>query len=316
MKSVDNNEIITKTTEFVTSGIQLFAQRTGEDVLTWQIDGNGSVLGFVHNNDVYFYIKNAQGDILGISDSNGNIVANYLYDSWGKLISVTDNSGTEITDLNHIGHKNPLRYRGYYHDDETQLYYLNARYYDPETGRFINADDNLEGGLNLFCYCGNNPVNLSDPAGRDPGDKFPSLREALIDAARYINRLSLDNDREYAVSLSTMEDGFKYSTPVVGIQNKLTKEEYAPLFESAFIMLLHSHGAWSWENVNNKFSPDDMRFAKNWEMVFALVSPNGAVQIYDSRNGKTKEILPPFNDQIPYDKNHYDGWLQTVRRWT
>ena len=151
-------------TEFVTSGIQLLAQKSDEGIITWQIDGNGNVLGFVHNNQVYFYLKNAQGDIVGIADSTGTEVATYVYDSWGKLLSVKDENGVEIVDENHIGHKNPLRYRGYYYDEETQLYYLNARYYDPETGRFLNADDNLS-DLNLYRYCGNNPINCFDPSG-------------------------------------------------------------------------------------------------------------------------------------------------------
>jgi RHS repeat-associated protein len=89
-----------------------------------------------------------------------------VYDSWGKLVSITGGSGENVTDnTSHIGYINPLRYRSYYYDTETELYYLNARYYDPETGRFINSDDNFEGGLNLFAYCYNNPVMFFDPSG-------------------------------------------------------------------------------------------------------------------------------------------------------
>ena len=182
MKSVDNNEIITKTTEFVTSGIRLLAQRCGEDVITWQIDGNGAVLGFVYNDEVYFYIKNAQGDIIGIVDEAGNEVATYIYDSWGKIVN--ENA------LSAIGKLNPLRYRGYYYDEETQLYYLNARYYDPETGRFLNADDNLEGGLNLFAYCYNNPVNKIDPSGKIPYEEYSTYKQAMLEALRDICKRS------------------------------------------------------------------------------------------------------------------------------
>jgi RHS repeat-associated protein len=89
-----------------------------------------------------------------------------VYDSWGKLVSITGGSGENVTDnTSHIGYINPLRYRSYYYDTETGLYYLNARYYDPETGRFISSDDNLIGGLNLFAYCHNNPINNFDPEG-------------------------------------------------------------------------------------------------------------------------------------------------------
>ena len=153
-------------TNFITSGIKLLAQKTGENVLLWQVDGNGNTIGFNYNNVPYFYMKNLQGDIIGITDTSGNIVARYTYDSWGKLISIKDASNVDkITDTTFIGYINPLRYRGYYYDSETGFYYLNARYYDPEIGRFINADETLDGGYNLFEYCYNNPVNAFDPEG-------------------------------------------------------------------------------------------------------------------------------------------------------
>ncbi len=133
-------------TEFITDGMQILAQKTGDNTIIWQIDENGSVLGFLYNNTQYYYLKNAQGDIVAIADAAGIKVVDYVYDSWGKLISISDTSGCNIGEIN------PLRYRGYYYDSETGLYYLNARYYDPETGRFLNADDNLEGGLNLLIF--------------------------------------------------------------------------------------------------------------------------------------------------------------------
>ena len=96
-------------------------------------------------------------------------VAKYTYDSWGKLISIKDaNDVDKTTDENFIGYINPLRYRGYYYDSETGLYYLNARYYDPEVGRFISADETLNGGYNLFEYCYNNPISFCDFNGKVP----------------------------------------------------------------------------------------------------------------------------------------------------
>ena len=153
-------------TDFVTDGIKVLAQKTGNNTLIWQVDGNGNTVGFNYNGTPYFYMKNLQGDIIGITDTSGNIVAKYTYDSWGKLISIKDaNDVDKTTDENFIGYINPLRYRGYYYDTETGLYYLNARYYDPEVGRFINADKTLGGGYNLFEYCYNSPANLIDLTG-------------------------------------------------------------------------------------------------------------------------------------------------------
>ena len=87
----------------------------------------------------------------------------------GKLISIKDSNDVDkTTDENFIGYVNPIRYRSYYYDSETGLYYLNARYYDPEVGRFISADETLDGGYNLFCYCYNDSVNFYDLDGKEP----------------------------------------------------------------------------------------------------------------------------------------------------
>lgn len=118
----------------------------------------------------YFYRKDAQGNIIAILDNSGNVVVKYVYDAWGNH-AVLDADGNDIEDANHIGNVNPFRYRGYYYDVETGLYFLQTRYYDPETGRFISrdslafADPTTVNGLNLYAYCGNNPVMGYDPMG-------------------------------------------------------------------------------------------------------------------------------------------------------
>ncbi|WP_055666122.1 RHS repeat domain-containing protein [Desnuesiella massiliensis] len=123
------------------------------------------------NGAEYFYLRNAQGDIIGLIDGDGVRVVSYAYDSWGKLISIKDKDSKDVTtDTNHVGYKNPYRYRGYRYDNETSLYYLQSRYYNPEWGRFLNADA-LAGTVgdllshNIFAYCGNNPINIKDPNG-------------------------------------------------------------------------------------------------------------------------------------------------------
>jgi RHS repeat-associated protein len=105
-----------------------------------------------------------QGDVVALLDSTGTEVVTYQYDTWGNQVSIT---GTKAST---VGEKNPYRYRGYRYDSETKLYYLNARYYNPEWGRFLNADTfrGLTGDLlshNAFAYAKNNPVMYVDPTG-------------------------------------------------------------------------------------------------------------------------------------------------------
>ena len=131
-----------------------------------------SIIGMVYTNingtNTYYFLRNLQGDVVAIYDTNGNKVVGYTYDAWGNC---TIDSTTTSYDL---AHANPIRYRGYYYDEDTKLYYLNSRYYSPEWRRFISPDDtsylDLENanGLNLYCYCNNDPVNFVDPSGHNP----------------------------------------------------------------------------------------------------------------------------------------------------
>ena len=115
--------------------------------------------------DNYYYVTtNLQGDVLGIYTGGGVLLASYEYDAWGNCTVTSHNANFTI------GNDNPIRYRGYYYDSETGLYYLQSRYYDPEIGRFINADGYVTTGqgvlsYNMFAYCSNSPVMYSDPSG-------------------------------------------------------------------------------------------------------------------------------------------------------
>ena len=113
-------------------------------------DDNNKLIGFRYNGVTYYYKKNIQEDIIGILDSDYNVIVNYQYDAWGRILSITDNNGNEITNTNHIAYINPFRYRSYYYDNETKLYYLNTRYYNPNWGRFLNTDKTLGDLRELF----------------------------------------------------------------------------------------------------------------------------------------------------------------------
>ncbi len=153
-------------TEYIYNGDILAGQKTGNTVLVFMYDNNGDAFGFIYNGTEYYYIKNAQNDIIAIADADGTIIANYYYDPWGRLIEITGDSA--------IAYLNPIRYRSYYYDSETELYYLNTRYYSPDLCRFMSSDNlviTVGGnvmGYNLFMYCFNNPINLTDNDGNWP----------------------------------------------------------------------------------------------------------------------------------------------------
>ena len=133
--------------------------------MLFSYDAAGNVAAVNYNGTYYYYVRNGQNDVIRLIDGDNNTVVEYAYDSWGTPLSTT---GTLASTL---GAQNPFRYRGYVYDAETGLYYVTSRYYDPEIGRGINSDNMITtgsdlAGLNLFAYCGNNPVNRVDPSGR------------------------------------------------------------------------------------------------------------------------------------------------------
>ena len=152
-------------TEYLLNGTQILAQKTGSDVMWFFYDSTGTRIGVQQGNVTAYYMYNLQGDVVGLADAaTGKIIAKYLYDAWGKCVSVENADGYTI------GTANPFRYRGYYYDNETGLYYVSSRYYNPEIGRWINADGYISTGngvleKNMYAYCQNNPVNMFDPSG-------------------------------------------------------------------------------------------------------------------------------------------------------
>lgn len=147
-------------TNYFVDGSTILAEKTGNNVIWYIYDSDGEILGFTYNDTPYYYLKNQQGDVYKVVDASGTIVASYTYDPWGKVLSAT---GT-------MAEINPIRYRSYYYDTETGFYYLQSRYYDPEIGRFISADNYPStgqglSGNNMFAYCGNNPVIRADHGG-------------------------------------------------------------------------------------------------------------------------------------------------------
>lgn len=161
----------------------LLVQETiGDKILDYSYTSGGSVLSVRYRTSAndegvyYYYALNSRGDVIGLYDEDGNLHAKYTYDAWGNPISVKDASGDDCGN-DDIANIQSLRYRSYYYDADTGFYYLQSRYYDPVTHRFINADGLVSTGTgvlgyNMFDYCENNPIRYSDSSGNHLDDQF------------------------------------------------------------------------------------------------------------------------------------------------
>lgn len=237
---------------------KMMGEKCGEDIIWYLYDSRNEISGFEWNATNYYYVKNGVGDVQGITDKDGNVKCLYYYDIWGKI--------TEIEGNKELGEKNPIKYRGYYYDEETKLYYLNTRYYDPEVKRFLNRDM-LDNETNLYQYCYNNPVIdfdvmgtsstscqqkyifvISNPFGCE--QYFVGSNDTPIPYTGYIAKYILNKRRiyfncymwalgRYETSCTFYDPGYK--TPNIGLDpNKSKAEAYGRLAMNDLIILKYS----------------------------------------------------------------------------
>ena len=154
------NGVVTK---YTLHGKNIVHMISGADELHIFYDAQNRPAVVVYNGTAYAYVKSLQGDIVAILDENGNMVVSYGYDAWGAPLWCTG----ELAET--LGKVQPFRYRGYVFDEETGLYYLRSRYYNPRWGRFVNADCLIGAKNNIiqncFAYCENAPTLQKDADG-------------------------------------------------------------------------------------------------------------------------------------------------------
>ncbi len=171
-KTVGSN----KTTYQYLNGQLVYENRNGTDIF-YYYDSYGHLTAIKYYEDggttatMLYVATNSFGDVIGLYSGTGSLLVKYEYDAWGNIISETNASGGTLSSTAQ-GYSDmcAIRYRGYYYDKDTGLYYLQSRYYNPEVGRFLNADSQLNSqsgvlGYNVFAYCQNNPVMFSDSTG-------------------------------------------------------------------------------------------------------------------------------------------------------
>ena len=166
--------------------------------INYMYDESGRMLGFRLDGAEYYYVRDYSGDVTGLINARGELIGSYLYDPWGVLLETYLNTfeeeTAEWTDADRVEYMrvlnlNPIRYKSYYYDTETEFYYLQSRYYDPITTRFINADGVVSGvggdirGYNMFVYCMNNPINMADDTGDFPFFLITAAIGAVVGAA-------------------------------------------------------------------------------------------------------------------------------------
>ena len=205
---------------------EMWTQNNVEYLLYYLYDENGAPIGLQYRTsdyasgifDFFFFDKNLQGDIIGIYNADGEKICTYTYDAWG-ICNIALTSGISSLERNVAVTYNPFRYRGYYYDTETGLYYLQSRYYNPEWGRFLNADGyvNANGdiiGFNIFAYCGNNPIIGIDPTGKwtfSTGFQFSAF---LFAGVSFSICLSFDSEGNIAIQ-TTKANVFEPNAGVV-----------------------------------------------------------------------------------------------------
>ena len=152
------------TRRYIWNSSQLMADVGASDAFYFHYSSGGELIGYTYKTadaeTECILVKNQQGDVERVISADGTILASYTYDAWGNVLTAEGS----------LAASNPIRYRGYYFDTETSLYYLQSRYYDPTVGRFINADNyattyKTSTGANMFAYCMNSPVKGKDDGG-------------------------------------------------------------------------------------------------------------------------------------------------------
>ena len=269
--------------------------------------------------DVYWFERNLQGDIVAVYDYGGTKLISYAYDAWGNF--VVEGSETSTTAA-----LNPFRYRGYYYDSDLGLYYLNSRYYDPNTGRFISADNEAVitatpdalTDKNLYAYCDNNPVMRRDDGGEFWKQFVGALTGVIEQLASDLMTSAIDGEfkmSSFSTYLGAAVGGavgaiIPFSsniakdvagsvvstvTGMIGenVQNSITGNEERNSFEQIFCATVHSTILTTLGSTFARNIKTDIKVKKNY------IPKKAQITLQDVFSEGANSLLNGFRSSIP-----------------
>ena len=237
-------------TKYTLHGKNIVHMTSGTDELHIFYDAQNRPAVVVYNGTAYAYVKNLQGDIVAILDENGNTVVAYGYDAWGAPLWCTG----ELAET--LGKVQPFRYRGYVFDEETGLYYLRSRYYNPGWGRFVNAD-NMIAELNLFTYCKDSPILLYDPNG-----KWSLNKTVIEDAKSYVRNIV--NQTVALISKAVLNYNFEIS------EEQKIEQFFDDVSQELGYSMPKDNGSGSWKYYANSVVKTDGKIKKILSAILEL----------------------------------------------
>ena len=217
------------TTEYSLIGSKIMKMEkvtsSGKITMYFTYDQRDELQSVTESNKEYYYIKDITGNIIKIKDEEGNSIVEYKYDAYGKVEKT-------IIENNNVSKYNPFIYKGYYYDEETELYYCNTRYYSPEIGRWISIDDvgyldpESINGLNLYCYCMNDSMNYKRRPISSGGSVINSSISSISNGGTYLsgsissgsvssNRVNWENGGfQIAIWISSLMSGSDFGASI------------------------------------------------------------------------------------------------------
>lgn len=273
------------TSRYIYGGGNLLAEADGANNITrYYIYGAGLLAMVMPTDEIYCYHYNGTGSTIAMTDQSQAMVNKYAYDPFGKVANQEEAMAQ------------PFKYVGQYGvmAEPNGFFYMRARYYDPNVGRFVSEDPiGFSGGdVNLYAHVWNNPVRYIDPWGLAPGDPYPSQDSAAYQAVIDINATSIRQHREYGGMIYQNPSGtFSYTEPNKGSATSVNPggPNSVPSGTTA-TAYYHTHGGNDPGYVNEEFSGPDKNYANSYSIDGYLGTPSGSIQKYNSSSGSVTTL--------------------------